>query len=171
MRNLVLGLVMLLALGDSCSNNVVGVQDYGTVTGRVLDATTNRPIGNALISVGSLYTTTADPEGAFILQSIPIGRQVVTARMPGYSTDNTTILVRKDRTIAVPYLRLVSLTLPAGTPTLAPPAMPAPAGTAVPTWSPPGTTPVPTATPAASATPAPSAPPSATPSAAATATP
>ena len=73
MRNLVLGLVLLLALGDSCNNNVVGVQDYGNVTGRVLDATTNRPIANAIVSVGSLFTATADMNGAFTLQHIPIG--------------------------------------------------------------------------------------------------
>ncbi|MDE2482818.1 MAG: carboxypeptidase regulatory-like domain-containing protein [bacterium] len=158
MRNLVLGLVMLLALGDSCSNNVVGVQDYGSVTGRILDATTNRPIANALVSVGSLYTGSADPQGAFTLQNIPIGRQIVTARMPGYTTDSHQILVRKDRVAAAGYLRLVPLTVPPGTPTLAPPATPTPAATEVPTWSPPGTTatpsptPMPTASPTLSAT-------------------
>ena len=42
---LVVAVVMLLALGDSCSsNNPIGVQDYGTVTGRVLDATRNRSV-------------------------------------------------------------------------------------------------------------------------------
>ena len=38
---------------------------YGYVTGRVLDAMTNRPTPNALVSVGSLYTTHADVSGAF----------------------------------------------------------------------------------------------------------
>ena len=58
MRYAVLGMLLLFALGDGCSPppNVVGVQDYGRVTGRVLDAMTNRPIPNALVSVGSLYT-------------------------------------------------------------------------------------------------------------------
>ena len=50
MRYAVLGMLLLFALGDGCSPppNVVGVQDYGQVTGRVLDAMTNRPIPNAL---------------------------------------------------------------------------------------------------------------------------
>ncbi len=167
MRNLVLGLVLLLALGDSCNNNVVGVQDYGSVTGRVLDATTNRPIPNALVSVGSLYTGTADPEGAFTLPSIPIGRQIVVARMPGYSTDQRALLVHKNKTVSAGYLRLVPLSLPAGTPTLAPPATPTPAATAVPTWSPPGATAAPSATPSAAAV----ASPSPSPTASASATP
>ena len=40
MRYAVLGLLILFSLGDGCSPppNVVGVQDYGRVTGRVLDA-------------------------------------------------------------------------------------------------------------------------------------
>ncbi|MBV8654951.1 MAG: hypothetical protein JO160_02830, partial [Candidatus Eremiobacteraeota bacterium] len=49
MRYAVLGMLLLFALGDGCSPTpgVVGVQDYGQVTGRVLDAMTNRPIPSA----------------------------------------------------------------------------------------------------------------------------
>src|SRR5271154_12338 len=101
MRNLVLGLVVFLAMGDSCNNGVVGVQDYGSVTGRVLDATTNRPISAAIISVGSLYTASADGYGAFTMQRIPIGQQTVTARMPGFTTVSQVVRVRKDATSQV----------------------------------------------------------------------
>src|SRR5215469_163018 len=111
MRKLVLGLVFLLSTADSCGNGVVGVQDYGSVTGRVLDASNNQPIGNAIVSVGSLYTGTADANGAFTLQHIPIGQQVVTARMPGFTTTSRTISVKKDQTFQIGYLRLVSVTL------------------------------------------------------------
>ena len=73
MRFAVLGMLMLFALGDGCSStpNVVGVQDYGAVTGRVLDAMTNKPIPSALVSVGSLYTAQADARGAFIVNVVP----------------------------------------------------------------------------------------------------
>jgi len=137
MRKLVLGLVVLLTMGDSCNNGVVGVQDYGSVTGRVLDATTNRPIANAIVSVGSLFVTTADGLGAFTIPHVPIGQQAVTARMPGFTTDSATVRVRKDQTTQVGYLRLVSLTKPAAINTLPPPATPTPQVTEVPTWSPP----------------------------------
>ena len=147
MRNLVLGLVLLLALGDSCNNGVVGVQDYGSVTGRVLDATTNHPIANALVSVGSLFVVTADAEGAFTLPHVPVGLQSVTARMPGYTTDATTLRVKKDTTAQVGYLRLVPLSKPDAVPTLPPPATPTPEASVIPTYVPPGYTPSPAVSP------------------------
>jgi Carboxypeptidase regulatory-like domain len=163
MRNLVLGLVLLLAMGDSCNNGVVGVQDYGSVTGRVLDATTNRPIANALVSVGSLFVVTADAQGAFTLPHVPVGLQNVTARMPGYTTDATVLRVKKDTTGQVGYLRLVPLSKPDAVPTLPPPATPTPQPTVIPTYVPPGYSPspgasaAPTTAPSAPASPAPSA--------------
>jgi hypothetical protein len=152
MRNLVLGLVLVLAMGDSCNNGVVGVQDYGSVTGRVLDATTNRPLANAIVSVGSLFVVTADALGAFTLPHVPIGLQNVTARMPGFTTDATTLRVRKDATAQAGYLRLVPLAKPDAVPTLPPPPTPTPEATVIPTYVPPGYSPSPSAslTPAAS---------------------
>jgi hypothetical protein len=160
MRYALLGMLLLFALGDACSPppNVVGVQDFGRVTGRVLDAMTNRAIPNALLSVGSLYTTRADVNGAFMLRTVA-GDQTVTARAPGYSTTTADTTIPKDGTVSVGYIRLVPLTFPAGQPTLAPPPTPAPrppaaAATAAPSAS---------ASPAAAATTAPTASPAPTP--------
>jgi hypothetical protein len=160
MRNAVLGMLMLFALGDSCSPppNVVGVQDFGRVVGRVLDAMTNRPIANALVSVGSLYTVRADVNGAFNLRAVA-GDQTVTARAAGYTTATADTTITKDGTVSIGYIRLVPLTAPAGQPTLAPPATPSPRPS--PTTSPgvlpsvtplPGATPTPGVTPSAAAT-------------------
>jgi hypothetical protein len=166
MRRLVLGLVLLLAMGDSCNNGIVGNQDYGGVTGRVLDATTNRPIANAIVSVGSLFVVTADAQGAFTLPHVPTGLQVVTARMAGFTTDSTTLRVKKDVIAQAGFLRLVSVTKPDAVPTLPPPATPTPEVSIEPTYVPPGYTASPAAggTPGASATPAASATPVASPS-------
>ncbi|HTU70862.1 MAG TPA: carboxypeptidase-like regulatory domain-containing protein [Candidatus Baltobacteraceae bacterium] len=158
MRKAVLGLVFLLAMGDSCNNGVVGVQDYGAVTGRVLDATTNRPIADAIVSVGSLFVVTADAEGAFTLPHVPVGLQMVTARMPGFTTTSYTLRVKKDETAQAGYLRLVSITKPDSVPTLPPPATPTPTVTIVPTYVPPGYTPG--ASPSAAASPTPTLTPS-----------
>jgi hypothetical protein len=147
MRRVVLGMVLLLAMGDSCNNGVVGVQDYGQISGRVLDATTNRPIPNAIVSVGSLFTGTADATGAFTLPHVPVGIQSVTARMPGYTTDSQSVRVHKNQVSSIGYLRLVPYTNK-GQPTLPPPATPAPAATSIATWSPQSPSP----SPAASAT-------------------
>ncbi len=128
MRYLVLGMIVLFSLGDGCSApaGVVGVQDYGQVTGRVLDAMTNRPIPAALVSVGSLYASSADARGAFVLERVPAGDQTVTARAPGYATAQGDLTVIKDRTESVGYLRLVPLVHPEGQATLAPPPTPVP---------------------------------------------
>ena len=156
MRRLVLGLVFLLATGDSCGNGIVGVQDYGSVTGRVLDASTNLPIASAIVSVGSLYTGTADQNGAFTLQNIPVGQQIVKARMPGFSTASEQIVVKKDRTTQAGYLRVVSLTKPDSVSTLPPPATPTPTVTIVPQYVPPSPSEAPSEAPGVS-TPTPSA--------------
>jgi hypothetical protein len=143
MRKVILGLVLLLTMGDSCNNGVVGVQDYGAVTGRVLDATTNQPIPNAIVSVGSLFTATADAAGAFTMQHIPIGLQSVTVRSPGWSTESASIRVKKDTTVSVGFIRLVPLSKPSGVNTLPPPPTPTPVPTIEPTYVPPGYSPSP----------------------------
>ena len=128
MRFAVLGMILLFALGDGCSPppNVVGVQDFGYVTGRVLDAMTNRPITNALVSVGSLYTVRADVNGAFTLRAVD-GDQTVTARAAGFTTANADTTIPKDGTVSIGYIRLVPLTHYMGQPTLAPPPTSTPA--------------------------------------------
>jgi hypothetical protein len=151
MRKLwVLGFVFLLSLGANgggCSNpNAVGVQQYGTIVGRVLDATNNRPIANVLVSVGSIYTAYSDPRGAFTLSNIPIGHQQVTASAPGYTRNSATAMVHQDKTTDIGYLRIMPLT---GGETAPPPATPTP--TAAPQTPVPAETPTPT--PAASSLP------------------
>ncbi len=150
-------MLLLFALGDGCSPppNVVGVQDFGRVTGRVLDAMTNRPISNALLSVGSLYTVRADVNGGFTLRAVA-GDQTVTARAAGYSTSTADATIPKDATVSIGYIRLVPLTAPEGQPTLKPPVIPTPTPS-------PSASPTPAAGTAAPA--APGAPPSPVPSA------
>jgi hypothetical protein len=159
MRYAILGMLLLFALGDGCSPtpNVVGVQDYGRVTGRVLDAMTNKPIANALVSVGSLYTASADAKGAFTIMKVPVGDQTVTARAPGYdyATADTTVL--KDQAASVGYVRLVPVIHPEGQPTLPPPPTPTPAPIVTASPEPSGGVPAPAATGSASPAPAPSA--------------
>jgi hypothetical protein len=167
MRYFALALIVLFALGDGCAPQpgVVGNQDYGEATGRVLDAMTNRPIPGALVSVGSLYTASADARGAFLLPHVPSGDQTVTARAPGYSAASGDVTILKDRAASVGYLRLVPLVHPEGQATLSPPATPSPQPSGVPTETPtqppaPGVAPtpggVPSIAPTTEASPTPS---------------
>lgn len=128
MRKLwLLGFVFLLCLGASgggCSNpNAIGVQQYGTVVGRVLDATNNRPVPNALVSVGSIYTAYSDPQGGFSIPGIPIGPQDVTASAPGYERNTVRVRVRENQSGNAGYLRIMPLT---GGPTAPAPPTPTP---------------------------------------------
>jgi Carboxypeptidase regulatory-like domain len=138
MRYAILGMLLLFALGDGCSPtpNVVGVQDYGRITGRVLDAMTNKPIPNALVSVGSLYTTSADARGAFTLMRVPVGDQTLTARAPGYDYATADATVLKDQAVEVGYVRLVPVIHPEGQATLPPPPTPTPVPSPSPSSSP-----------------------------------
>lgn len=125
------------ANGGGCSNpNGGGVTQYGTIVGRVLDATNNRPVGGVLVSVGSLYTTYTDPQGAFTLINIPIGNQDVSANQAGYAVSTVRVRVRDGQTSNAGYLRIAPLT---GGPTLPPPPTPTP--------TPAGETPAPALTP------------------------
>src|SRR5579884_2637944 len=146
-RNLwVLCFVFLLSLVPNVSGystlNADAVQHDGTIVGRVLDATNNRPVPNALISVGSLFTATSDPNGAFIISNIPIGHQEVTASVPGYERNSVVAMVHENQTTNIGYLRIMPLT---GGPT-APP-------TPTPTAGPPTPVPAETPTPGGSASP------------------
>jgi hypothetical protein len=165
MRFAVLGMLMLFALGDGCSStpNVVGVQDYGAVTGRVLDAMTNKPIPSALVSVGSLYTAQADARGGFVVNVVPVGDQTVTARSPGYDTATADVVIKKNGSVDAGYIRLVPTIHPEGQATLPPPPTAAPAT--------PSPGPSSSASPGASASPAASTAPATSASPAASASP
>lgn len=142
LRLSILGMVLLLALGadgdaGGCSNHVVGVQDYGSITGRVIDGTTNRPISNALVSVGSLYTAYADSQGAFTLATIPAGPQNVTARSAGYTTNSVKVRVKKNVTVSAGYVTLMPVVFGAGpAPSPAPTGSPADQPSSAPTATP-----------------------------------
>lgn len=141
MRALALGFVFFLTIaadGGGCAPaNVVGVQDYGTVVGRVLDATTNKPVPGALVSVGSLYTGRSDILGGFTISGVPVGSQVVIARAPGFTSASASITITKNTTTSAGYVRL-DPSLPYGAspaPTLAPPPTPSPSPSPSPTPS------------------------------------
>ena len=106
---LALSFVLLLgANGGGCSGdpNHIGVQDFGGVTGRVIDANTNKPIGNALVSVGATVTATTDAQGGFTLSKVPVGTQEVDASAAGYQTGSLQAKVKKDEVTPLDYIKL-----------------------------------------------------------------
>lgn len=92
-------LAILLALAGCVNPSAIGVQDFGSITGRVIDAKTNQPINNAIVNVGSTNATHTDAGGAFTLTMVPAGTQPVNVIANGYSSGPPTdVMVTKDQT-------------------------------------------------------------------------
>jgi len=89
----------MTTLGEKgCDPNYIGVQEYGSITGRVIDAKTNLPLSGGYVNVGSLYVTHTDAQGAFTLPKVPVGTQEVTISATGYKPiDPIKVLVAKDK--------------------------------------------------------------------------
>ncbi|MDQ6929546.1 MAG: carboxypeptidase-like regulatory domain-containing protein [Candidatus Eremiobacteraeota bacterium] len=103
-------LLLLGANGGGCGADPghIGVQDYGSVTGRVIDAKTNKPV-TALVAIGTTVTATTDAQGAFTLDKVPAGTETITASSGGYVTASMDVKVKKDQTTQVDYIKLTPL--------------------------------------------------------------
>ncbi|MBC5804277.1 MAG: carboxypeptidase regulatory-like domain-containing protein, partial [Candidatus Eremiobacteraeota bacterium] len=97
---LVAGLTAATLAG--CANpTAIGVQTYGTITGTVVDVRTQKPIANALTSVGSQIARYTQSDGSFILPLVPEGTQTVTVSAGGYSTATVNVMVTANQTSVV----------------------------------------------------------------------
>jgi hypothetical protein len=94
--------IAALALVSACGPNPNGGGETqtGTIVGTVVDASTNQPIPNAFISVGSLITRTLTPadQGKFTLINVPIGQQTLRVHALGYLDDVEQIQVQTNQT-------------------------------------------------------------------------
>ena len=104
-----LALLAALALAGCPNSNLIGVQDYGTVVGRAVDASTNKPVNGALVSIGSLITEHSLSDGTFTLSKVPIGSQTVNVTANGYSSNSVTVSVVKDTTSDASLIALTAL--------------------------------------------------------------
>ena len=100
---------ILVAAG--CSNpNGQGVQEFGTVTGRLLDERTGSPVSVSpiYISVGSNIVSQVDNQGGFTIRRVPVGQQTVQVNAIGYQPYSFVVNVVKDQTSDAGYVRLKS---------------------------------------------------------------
>jgi TonB-dependent starch-binding outer membrane protein SusC len=82
--------------------SVVHAQVTGTVSGRVVDAATQRPIAEAQVSlVGTTRGSLTDARGNYLLTSVPAGTHTVSVQIIGYG--------RAERTVVVPANELVEV--------------------------------------------------------------
>jgi TonB-dependent starch-binding outer membrane protein SusC len=75
-------------------------QQTGRVTGRIIDATTNRPLVGVQVfvpptGIGNL----TDEDGRYLLQNVPAGAVTITAQLVGYKQGETSVTVRAGETM------------------------------------------------------------------------
>ncbi|MDE2571684.1 MAG: carboxypeptidase-like regulatory domain-containing protein [bacterium] len=101
-----LGVVLGLA-GCSSFSYPVGVQQYGMVTGTLVDATTSQPVGGAgaNVSCGG-QATHPDANGGFTLTQVPIGDQTCYISAVGYATQSPTATVVANQTYQLGLIKL-----------------------------------------------------------------
>jgi hypothetical protein len=96
------GTLFACALAGCAPNpNGMGVADFGSVTGRIVDRQSLQAIPSALVSIGNLAATT-DAGGAFLIAHVPVGTQVVHISAVGWEGTTVTVSVTKDQTTAIP---------------------------------------------------------------------
>src|SRR5262245_23112478 len=90
--------VALLVMGVASA----GGQQGGRITGRVVDAATNRPLAGVQIflpptGIGNI----SDQDGRYLLQNVPAGQHNVTAQLVGYKQGQAAATVTAGQTVVV----------------------------------------------------------------------
>ena len=99
-------------MGAGCGENPngQGLQEFGSITGRLIDDRTGAPVtvSPIYISVGTTVVSQVDNQGGFSIQHIPVGHQTVSVSAIGYATLSFDVNVLKDQASDTGYVRLKS---------------------------------------------------------------
>jgi hypothetical protein len=80
--------VLLLAALTACGPDapLSPTQNYGTIQGRVYDATSNAGVAGVVVTVDTLDTATTDAQGHYQIPNIPLGEyDLVVGPVTGYT--------------------------------------------------------------------------------------
>lgn len=81
---------------------VAAQQTAATITGRVVDAATMRPLPNVTVAIeGMQRGTVTRADGAFLLTGVPAGTHRLRATLLGYSAATQTVTVQPGATVSV----------------------------------------------------------------------
>jgi hypothetical protein len=85
-------LVMALLVGvQGCNtDSLPPASGFATVTGVIVDATTNAPIAGAVITIDTVLTATTDAAGKFSIEKVPSGIADYAVAAKGYQTLTST---------------------------------------------------------------------------------
>ena len=74
----------------ACSGPAIPpAEQYATITGTVVDASSNAPIAGATVTVNVVLTTTTAANGTFTITNIPNGPLECVASAPSYSQNTS----------------------------------------------------------------------------------
>jgi hypothetical protein len=78
----------LLLLGTQACNNdaLPPAAGFATVSGTVVDATTNAPVAGAVVTIDAILTATTDASGKFSIDKVPSGIADYAVQAKGYQT-------------------------------------------------------------------------------------
>lgn len=81
---LVLAITLLLGVPGCNSDQLPPAAGFATVTGVIVDATTNAPIAGAVITIDTVLTATTDAAGKFTIEKVPSGIADYAVQAKGY---------------------------------------------------------------------------------------
>ena len=86
-------------------------QSTGTIRGRVIDASSQRPVPEAQVSVtGTTLGSVANANGDYVITNVPAGQREVTVRRIGYTRQSRTVTVGAGVDTRVEFSMAVSAT-------------------------------------------------------------
>ncbi|MEI2325688.1 carboxypeptidase regulatory-like domain-containing protein [Priestia megaterium] len=93
--------------------NLTAISNAGSITGRVIDQRTGKPIqgatvfvlkGKDVVAVG--YT---DEQGNFIITGVPAGTYIILATAPGFNSESKSVIVEAGEIVPVPPFNLTAI--------------------------------------------------------------
>jgi hypothetical protein len=95
----------------------LSIKTTGTLTGKVLNLTTNQPIPNAIITtLPATSSIIADEKGTYIIDKLAPGNYTVTAKKNGYQSASADILITRGKTtiadLVMKFTDTTSTTIP-----------------------------------------------------------
>jgi starvation-inducible outer membrane lipoprotein len=105
-------IISLIAMLAACSPNPngQGVADFGSVTGTVVDAQSQQPIGTFTVSMGGQSVSVSpSARGQFTISNVPVGTQTLTVYAIGYQTyTQDGVVIQKDQTTPLTPIGIVA---------------------------------------------------------------
>jgi hypothetical protein len=78
---------LLLFGTQACNNDALPpAAGFATVSGTVVDATTNTPVAGAVVTIDAILTATTDASGKFSIDKVPSGIADYAVQAKGYQT-------------------------------------------------------------------------------------